>query len=45
MTFATVQRSSSALKRKLTEIPDLEIPVTLRVQFLLIGEAMASRHS
>jgi len=31
--------SSSGLKRKLTEIPDLEIPVTLRVQFLLIGEA------
>ncbi|CAK9056891.1 unnamed protein product [Durusdinium trenchii] len=29
----------SPLKRKLTEIPDTECPVTLRVQFLLIGEA------
>ena len=26
------------LQRKLTEIPDVEIPVTCRVQFLLIGE-------
>lgn len=31
----TVQRP---LKRKLTEIPDVEIPVTCRVQFFLIGE-------
>ena len=31
----TVQRP---LQRKLTEIPDVEIPVTCRVQFLLIGE-------
>mmetsp|Transcript_45660 Transcript_45660/g.55972 ORF Transcript_45660/g.55972 Transcript_45660/m.55972 type:complete len:246 (-) Transcript_45660:57-794(-) len=31
--------SASPLKRKLTEIPDVEIPVTCRVQFLLIGEA------
>lgn len=27
------------LQRKLTEIPDVELPVTCRVQFLLIGEA------
>ena len=40
----TAVRPASPLQRKLTEIPDVELPVTCRVQFLLIGEASFSPH-
>lgn len=36
--FSTLCTVRQGLKRKLTEIPDVELPVTCRVQFLLIGE-------